>query len=141
MDLHRLDEEEDQLYQWIKKATHTKSMFIDSELFIPIYGQRRLFMGMGNWLKKGFGMRFLDDNCQYAPELLRKRRSIGEAVYGKKDDMAWVRETLQGEKEPIYFVERKIKKRKGRISDGFKNQMLEEVFTTSLGNYVVYQMK
>jgi hypothetical protein len=45
--LDHADRAENDLYQWIRSKTGPNSVFVDSKLVIPVFGQRALFVGLG----------------------------------------------------------------------------------------------
>ena len=101
--IYHRDKEENELYQWIIENTPEDSIFIDSELMIPIFARRQLFIGINKeeGIEGYIDMNnHLDKICAYDAGLLKKRRKIMEDIYD-------INKRLLGEESKEFLHSRK----------------------------------
>lgn len=143
--VHHKDEEENQLYQWIKKNTPPDAIFIDSALTIPIFTQRRLFIGLGVDLKKGKRLKLGYTNpieyflltYGYDPDLVKRRRRIVRSIYNLDQRLSdREMENFFESNKDIYIVVREES-----LRDKFDKEKFNKVFESFKGNFVVYKPK
>jgi hypothetical protein len=130
------DEEEDEMHRWIQKRTSKDSVFIDTELTIPVFASRRLFIGPDKWKQKGFKLKFLRKVCRYDPEMLRRRHSIVKRIYNAsfyRNDASPANLIVQ--QPDVYIVVRN-----NRNPGFFERRGYRNIFRSSLGHFMIYQM-
>ena len=145
--------EENELYQWIREHTEKNAIFIDSELTIPVFAQRQLFIGMDRketrrglmrgmsdiWgVEPGYGYRidtFLRLINGYDPDLLNRRQALVKSIYDTKKNLndEKMKEFFDSHKN-IYFVVRTKK-----IKHKFNQAKFKQVFRSSKGHILIYQ--
>lgn len=150
--IYAKNSEEDELYQWIRDHTDKNSIFIDSELTIPVLAQRQLFIGMdredplgptpkgmkGIYGPPGYGLTidtFLRDDFGYDPHLLDKRQAIVKSIYD-------VHRTLTDRELKEFFDTNKniyVVVRTKAIEDKFKQARFDQFFRSSKGHFIVYR--
>ncbi len=132
--LHK-NKEEEELSRWIRQNTHKDSVFIDSELTLPVFTQRRLFIGVGDWKQPGYTTNFLSLVWCYDIGLLVKRRTIVQDIYNsnKKPINQETRDFLRSNKD-VYVVLRT----KG-LADKLNDSEFIEVFRSTQGNFHLYK--
>ncbi len=139
---HR-DKEEDKLYQWITNNTSLDSIFVDSELTIPVFAKRQLFIGMGeerDWEKNlGYSAPIKDIllMCGYDYNLIEKRRRIVKGIY----DIT--QKSLDKETEDFFSLNKDIYivVRTKAIESKFNQNRFDRVFKSAEGNFLVYKPK
>jgi len=149
--LYSKNSEENELYQWVRNHTDKNSIFIDSELTIPVLAQRQLFIGMdrestskplpaamkGTNGSPGYGFTidtFLRRDG-YDSALIDKRRAIVKSMYNPNQKLTDREvETLFNAYENIYIVVRTK-----ALEDKFRQGKLNQVFRSSKGHFILYQ--
>jgi hypothetical protein len=133
--------EENELYTWIRTNTDPASTFIDSELEIPVLGQRRLFIPLterGRGQQKGYGMIsvILRSQSGYDPAMLDARTEVARKIYRSPqaltDDDMKIFADLPGEP---YVVTRTPDAAEGLSGDRFRH-----VYSSSGGTYGLYRL-
>jgi hypothetical protein len=86
IDLISTDEEDNEFYGWIRANTDPASVFIDSEMEVPVLGQRQIlipFAGRGRDQQKGYGMInvILRSQSGYASAMLERRQAVARKIY------------------------------------------------------------
>ncbi len=136
-DIALVKKEEQQLYAWIRGHTSTEAVFIDSDMRIPIFGQRRLLIGIDlpdGKARTGYGVTMdkLRLRHGYDAADFERRRRLVKNVYGHDNVMTKeeILKSLSG--KDIYIVSR------GRsLRSDLYDHEFEEVFRSSSGNFVV----
>jgi hypothetical protein len=87
--------EEDALYKWISSETNLDSIFVDSQLTVPVFGRRQLYVGLddriqllGRKIPDGWGRSTdakLKKTFGYAIDEIDKRKALVNAIYSKLD--------------------------------------------------------
>lgn len=135
-DLLRANEEENELYQWMREKTPKKSVFIDTEITLPIYGRRKLFMSPDKWMEPGFQLRFLKV-YHNDPELQSRRQEIVKEIYSEKESSSGKNmDDFWNTQRDLYVV-----LRRRREPAGFSRQNLKRIFQTSQGNFSIYSRR
>ena len=82
-DLRRRDPGQDALYTWIRTRTDRDAAILDTTLEVPVFGQRQLFFGTGDWYQPGWttSPHDLYAASRYPPELLSARERIVQEIY------------------------------------------------------------
>ena len=87
--IYSTDDEENQLYEWIRNNTAKESIFIDSSNLLPVFAQRQLFIGIDKINEKKVSTTgycsitwLLEDIYGYNIDLLQSRRTLVEDIYG-----------------------------------------------------------
>jgi hypothetical protein len=142
VNVHITDEEEDELYTWIRENTETNSVFIDRELEIPVLARRQLLIGVGGGRRtgqKGFGgvNIILQLQSGYDGEMLNTRRRIVDRIYADPggltaDEWSELR-SLTGD---IYVVTRTPEQHDRQTRAGLKT-----VFASSDSTYTLHQLQ
>ncbi|MBW1854084.1 MAG: hypothetical protein JRJ00_05290 [Deltaproteobacteria bacterium] len=150
--LYSRNSEENELYQWVRNHTDKNSIFIDSELTIPVLAQRQLFIGMdrestskplpaamkGTNGSPGYGFTidtFLRRVYGYDSALIDKRRAIVKSIYNPNQKLTDSEvETLFNAYENTYIVVRTK-----ALEDKFRQGKLNQVFRSSKGHFILYQ--
>jgi hypothetical protein len=86
IDIESLDEDDNELYRWIRSRTPPNSIFIDSNLDLPVLGQRQLYIPpktRGREQQKGYGMIkiILQSQSGYGHDLISGRTAVVERIY------------------------------------------------------------
>ena len=81
------DEQRHALYEWIGTRTAPDAVFIDSQLDIPVFGRRQLYLGPA---KEGLdGWVFLPElvltSLHHSADLIRERKQIVRRIYSRPD--------------------------------------------------------
>jgi hypothetical protein len=133
-------EEENELYQWIKPNTPKDSVFIDLELKIPVYAQRRLFIGMDRPDGKkeiGYGL-YIDDILHIRngidSHMIAKRKTLVKNIYGLDDTLPRKEILDYLATEDIYVIVRTEILSRDFDKGGFK-----EVFSSSQKHFIIYR--
>jgi hypothetical protein len=140
--IHSLDTEEDELYEWIRQNTTTNSVFVDTELSIPIYAQRRLFIGTDkeNRITAGYGIPIdylLHVRHGYDPKMIQKRKSIVKKIYNQSGGITTTETeaiTAFNTFPKVYIVTREY-----TTINNFDRIDFIEVFRSRSGIYRIYQ--
>jgi hypothetical protein len=135
------DEEKNELYQWIRENTPADSCFLDTEWDIPIYAQRRLFIGLdrpGKPPANGYGRRM--ENLllflNYDFEEFERRKKVIKSIYGIESSLSKKEAFADLAAVNCYIVVREKKLGSELLSEG-----LEEVFSTSKSNLSVFKTR
>jgi hypothetical protein len=141
-EIHSTNEEEDELYTWIRENTAPNSVFIDRKLEIPVLAQRQLLVATGGTRRvgqKGFGgvNVILQFQSGYDGEMLNTRRRIIDRMYsnpGALSEAEWAEiRSLPGD---VYVVGRTLCQCGKQLRAGF-----ESVFTSSDSTYTLYKIR
>jgi len=131
-----------ELYDWIMEATPVDAIFIDSELDIPVLGQRQIFVPYAQAhrsQRKGFGLInvILESQSGYGRQLTERRRQIVRDLYSPRK-MLSVEDVdyLAGLGSEIYVVARSR-----QIAEIVAAKHLKPVFRSSDGAISVYRME
>jgi hypothetical protein len=141
VDIRSMDEEENELYTWIRENTSTNSVFIDRELEIPVLARRQLLVGVGGSGRpgqKGFGgiNIILQFQSGYDTEMLNTRRRVVDRIYedpGRLTGIEW--DELRSLTGDVYVVARTREHAARQSQAGF-----ELVFASSDSTYTLYQI-
>ena len=138
--IHSLDQEEEELFTWIRQHTPSDSVFIDTELTIPIYAQRCLFIGidkeghraLGYWAKIDV---LLQDRHGHDSAEIEKRKNIVHTLCNQADAATEeeIESLLRGYKH-VYIVTREHTN-----LNSFKQIHFELIFRSSRNQYKIYQ--
>lgn len=142
-DLHSVDSETDEFYQWIKRNTVPRSAFIDTELEMPVLAQRSLLIGVGGrepGQRKGFGPvdMILRQQSGYSHDILDRRTAILEKTFAK--DRPFSRAELSemaGLPGPVYAVWRSGPAGRSAVD----STAFQEIFASRAGNLRLYRFK
>ncbi|MFH1312127.1 MAG: hypothetical protein ABIJ00_02770 [Candidatus Eisenbacteria bacterium] len=142
VNIHTTNEEENELYTWIRENTATNSVFIDRELEIPVLARRQLLVGVGGSRRpgqKGFGgiNIILQFQSGYDTEMLNTRRRIVDRIYSESDRLTeteW--DELRSLTSDIYVVARTPEQSGIQSQAGFKR-----VFASSDDSVTVYKLE
>ncbi|MCH9021337.1 MAG: hypothetical protein IID32_01055 [Planctomycetes bacterium] len=141
--IHSLDPEEDQLYTWIRDNTPIESAMIDTELAIPVYAQRCLFVAMDKKEKHlaiGYNIRtgvekFLLLRHNRTFDEIEKRKRIVNKIFNRIDSNSDDELQVFFKAHPdVYIVVRK-----NDPGQDFNRQDFEQLFRSSGGRFAVYQ--
>jgi hypothetical protein len=145
--IYSTDTEENELYEWIRNNTPIDSIFIDTELNIPIFAQRSLFIGMdkvGGDPTIGYTTNrdknidvFLKQRHGHNTDLVNTRRSIVKYIYDRTEKVNIDLDAIFGSQMNIYIVDRE----KYLVDKIFIYEKFDEVFKSSQGNLCVYQRR
>jgi hypothetical protein len=133
------DDAERELYTWIREHTAQNSIFVDSELDIPVLARRQLYIAMPGRRRedqKGYGRISLIMQVQsgYDHAMLRARRHVADQLLGRTGRLTGEElndlRSLPGE---LYVVDRDEAPEACLAQPYF-----DEVFRSSAGNYTVY---
>ena len=141
--VYHIDKEENELHRWIRKNTSPDSIFVDSELTIPVFAHRDLFIGIGseeNGEKNlGYSVPIKDIllACGYDYNLIEKRRRIVKGIYDT------TQKSLDKETEDFFSLNKDIYivVRKRAIESKFNQDRFDRVFKSAEGNLLVYKPK
>ena len=116
VDLYAEDAEARALHQYIRDSTSTAGVFIDTEVDIPVFGRRRIFVPMKKTRGRrqaGYGQvdMILGFQSGYGLSTLDRRRQIADRIYhGQGTGIRDIREELlacgHGDRPEIYVVAR-----------------------------------
>ena len=151
--LYTKNSEENELYHWIRNHTDKNSIFIDSELTIPVLAQRQLFIGMdreapfrpapmgmkGIWGgQPGYGWTidaFLRLMNGYDPDLIDRRQALVKGIYD-------INQKLTNKEMKAFFNTHKnmyVVVRTKELEDKFNQEKFDQIFRSSKGHFLVYQ--
>ena len=101
------EEGESEMYRWIREQTAVESVFVDSVLDIPVYGQRSLYIGAEDgWNGRGFELAFLERVCGYPARVLEERYGVLQAVYRGGPIGDWSKLEQFAAARPVYVISR-----------------------------------
>lgn len=145
-DIRLTADEGNELYQWIREHTAKDSVFIDSELKIPVFAQRQLFLTIDKQvhgkpvIERGYGLltdTILREVSAYPPCILDERNRIVTAVYDPKQNFS------SGEMEEFLSTNRHIYivVRTEKLRGKFTNKRFDIIFESHDGHIIVYRPK
>jgi hypothetical protein len=81
--LRHRDPARDELYRWIGERTERDALFLDSELTVPVFGQRQLYIGLGDWFQEGWTVAPHDTltALHYPPRVVDARTRLARNFY------------------------------------------------------------
>ncbi len=145
MVLHSKDAQKDSLYSWIRNNTPANSVVIDTELDIPVYSQRQLFVGIDKFSgTKRIGQlgyfysmeKLLCEMSGYDKELLKQRTMLVDDLYenGSQKDALLIKSRLR-KLINIYVITRT--KKEAEVLD-HNSENFDRLFESENGQYRVY---
>lgn len=139
--IHSLDSEEEDLYEWIRRETRKDSVIVDTELHVPIFAQRQLFLGMAKrpWGDIGYGPidKLLEGRHGHDLNTIEKRKRIARKLYNLPDGRFATEPEVQSafnSFQDVYVVTRNH-----FVLPLFDRLTFSEVFRSRGGTYRIYQ--
>ena len=141
---HSNDQEEEELYRWIRAYLPENAIIIDSDPGIPILTGRGLFypvrLGIGGKPLRssgpGFAVSDILLNTGHNPDLIRRRRSVVGKIfnpYQQLSDNDW--NYLSSIDKPLFLIARSEE-----IETKFADNTMQPIFSTSHDRFKIYQM-
>lgn len=131
-----LNQEEDELYQWIKNNTIHNSLFIDTKITIPLFAQRQLFIALNMEKTPGYRLDFLQEVCRYDVDLIISRKRIVQKIFNSTGSISNEElKTLHNIGADIYVVGRQR-----FIEEKFDPDIFCLVFRSSNGQFTVFRL-
>jgi hypothetical protein len=81
--LRHRDPARDELYRWIGERTERDALFLDSELTVPVFGRRQLYIGLGDRFQEGWTVAPHDTltALHYPPRVVDARTRLARNFY------------------------------------------------------------
>ena len=140
-DLQRRDPGPRALYEWIRTRTERDAAILDTTLEVPVFGQRQLFVGGGEWYQPGWttSPHDLYVASSYPQRLVYERERLAEEIYAMTAEP--VRATTLAElaratgRSDVFVVAREeITRRRMAATEG-----VEEVFANEVA--AIYRLR
>jgi hypothetical protein len=123
----------DELYEWIRRNTPSTSMFIDTTNWIPIFGQRALYVSLDP--KRPCGIDVYRIFRVTNGDVIAGRREVAEAIVAGRNLSARSERRLAAVDRPLYLVDRT-----GRLESRLDRAMWKVVFRSTVKRCVVLQL-
>jgi len=144
--IYSLNEEEDEMNQWIRENTPPSSVFLNSEFTLPVLARRRLWIGMlvppasGKDDPRSLGFfntdNFLGEITGHPRSLLEARKATVKKVYESARELSWSDfGDLLESGFPAYVIARSDEVRAKLDRLGF-----QELFRSSEGRLSVFKI-
>lgn len=142
--IHPNNLEENELYEWIREKTSSDDVFVDTELMLPVFAQRKLFIAIDKHVSghpagyPGYSFvltTFFRLICAYEMDLIINRTRTVTTIYNSSKPLSPQQKSeLCGSGNNIYVIVRKAIVRKT-----FDRNEFTGVFRSTNGSFLVYR--